>query len=75
LIFDATNETGIKYANKYVKKTGNTNALMYFYVNDGIDFARKTGTVLIEERLFFTDARKILSKRLGALHENSNENC
>jgi O-methyltransferase involved in polyketide biosynthesis len=65
LIFDATNETGIKYANNYVRKTGNTNALMYFYVNDGIDFACKTGTVLIEERPFFTDARKILSKKLG----------
>ncbi|MDR2177005.1 MAG: class I SAM-dependent methyltransferase [Treponema sp.] len=65
LIFDAANETGIQYANKYVKKTGNTNALMSFYVNDGIDFARKTGAVLIEERVFFTDARKLLSKKLG----------
>jgi O-methyltransferase involved in polyketide biosynthesis len=65
LIFDATNETGIKYARKYVKKTGNTDALMYFYVNDGVNFARKTDTVLIEERVFFTDARKILSKKMG----------
>jgi O-methyltransferase involved in polyketide biosynthesis len=65
LIFDAANKTGIKYANNYVKKTGNTNALMYFYVNDGIDFARKTDTILIEERVFFTDARKMLSKKLG----------
>jgi O-methyltransferase involved in polyketide biosynthesis len=65
LIFDATNKTGIKYANKYVKKTGNTSALMYFYVNDGIGFAHKTGTVLIEERMFFMDARKMLSKKLG----------
>jgi O-methyltransferase involved in polyketide biosynthesis len=65
LIFDATNETGIKYANSYVNKTGNANALMHFYVNDGLDFARKTDTVLIEERVFFTDARKILAKKLG----------
>jgi O-methyltransferase involved in polyketide biosynthesis len=65
LIFDAANETGIKYANNYVKKTGNANALMYFYVNDGMDFARKTGTILIEERVFFTGARKMLSKKLG----------
>ncbi|MDR2045158.1 MAG: class I SAM-dependent methyltransferase [Clostridium sp.] len=65
LIFDAANKTGIQYANKYVKKTGNTNALMYFYVDDGVDFARKTNTVLIEERVFFTAARKILSKKLG----------
>jgi O-methyltransferase involved in polyketide biosynthesis len=65
LIFDAANETGIKYANKYVRKTGNTGALMYFYVNDSGDFARKTATVLMEERVFFTDARKLLSKKLG----------
>ncbi|MDR2143432.1 MAG: class I SAM-dependent methyltransferase [Treponema sp.] len=65
LIFDATNETGIKYANRYVRKTGNTSAMMYFYVNDSAEFARKTGTILIEERPFFTDARKLLSKKLG----------
>jgi O-methyltransferase involved in polyketide biosynthesis len=57
LIFDATNETGIKYANKYVKKTGNTDALMYFYIDDSIEFSKKTGTKLIEESVFFTDAR------------------
>jgi O-methyltransferase involved in polyketide biosynthesis len=65
LIFDAANERGIKYANRYVKKTGNANALMYFHVNDGIDFARRTGAVLLEERVFFTDARKLLAKKLG----------
>ncbi|MDR0732138.1 MAG: class I SAM-dependent methyltransferase [Treponema sp.] len=65
LIFDATNETGIKYTNKYVKKTGNADALMYFYVNDSTEFSKKTGTKLIEERVFFTDARKMLAKKLG----------
>jgi O-methyltransferase involved in polyketide biosynthesis len=65
LLFDATNATGIKYANNYVRKTGNTNALMHFYVNDGIDFSHKTDTVLLEERVFFTDARRMLSKKLG----------
>jgi O-methyltransferase involved in polyketide biosynthesis len=65
LIFDATNETGIKYTNKYVRKTGNTNAMMYFYINDSAEFAQKTGTILIEERPFFTDARKRLSKKLS----------
>jgi O-methyltransferase involved in polyketide biosynthesis len=41
LIFDATNSTGIKYANKYVKKTGNTDARMYFYIDDSIEFSKK----------------------------------
>ena len=65
LIFDATNEKGIKYANRYVRKTGNTSAVMYFFVNDGTAFARKTGTTLLERRTFFTDARKMLGKKLG----------
>jgi O-methyltransferase involved in polyketide biosynthesis len=64
LMFDATDETGIEYANRYVKKTGNADALMRFFVNDGNGFARKTDTVLTEERVFFTDARKLLSKKL-----------
>ncbi len=64
LIFDATNETGIKYANKYVKKTGNTGALMHFFVNDSAEFAKITATTMIEERVFFTDARKMLSKKM-----------
>lgn len=65
LIFDATNETGIRYANHYVKKTGNKDALMHFYVNDGKAFAQKSGAALIEERPFFTDARRMLAKKLG----------
>lgn len=64
LIFDATNETGIRYADRYVRKTGNTDARMYFFINDSTAFARDTATVLLEERPFFTDARKMLSGRL-----------
>jgi O-methyltransferase involved in polyketide biosynthesis len=64
LIFDATNGKGIKYANRYVRKTGNTSAAMYFFVNDGREFARKTGTTLLERRTFFTDARKMPGRKL-----------
>ncbi|MDR1893884.1 MAG: class I SAM-dependent methyltransferase [Spirochaetales bacterium] len=65
LIFDATNSTGIKYANRYVQKTGNTDALMHFCIDDSIEFSKRTETKLIEERVFFTDARKMLAKKLG----------
>ena len=65
LIFDATNETGIKYTNRYVRKTGNTAAAMYFFVNDCEAFARKSGTKLVERRPFFGDARTMLAKKLG----------
>ena len=64
LIFDATNSIGIKYANKYVQKTGNTSAQMYFYVDDGAAFAQKCGMQLLEQRSFYTVARKMLKRKL-----------
>jgi len=64
LIFDATNEVGIKYANKYVQKTGNTSAQMYFYVNDCSAFAQKCSMTLMEQRTFYTAARKMLKRKL-----------
>ena len=64
LIFDATNETGLAYANKYVKKTGNDYAPMHFYINNSALFAEKVRAKLIEERPFFSDARKILGRKL-----------
>ena len=64
LVFDATNEAGLKYANKYVKSVGSDDAIMSFCVEDGYKFALKAGVNLIEERVFFTDALKILSGRL-----------
>ena len=64
LIFEATNAIGIKYANKYVQKTGNTSAQMYFYVNDCSDFAQKCGMTLMEQRTFYTAERKMLKRKL-----------
>ena len=64
LVFDATNEAGLKYANKYVKSVGNDEAIMRFCVEDGRKFALKAGVNLIEERVFFTDALKILARLL-----------
>jgi putative tetracenomycin polyketide synthesis O-methyltransferase tcmP len=64
LVFDATNEAGLKYANKYVKSIGNDDAIMRFCVDDGRKFALEAGVNLIEERVFFVGARKMLSRRL-----------
>ena len=47
LVFDATNSTGLKLANKYVQKTGNVNAKMYFSVDNPKEFANSTNTKLI----------------------------
>lgn len=58
------NEKAIAYANKYVKKTGNKDAEMHFWVDDPSAFARKCGIHLIEQKPFFTEARKTLKKQL-----------
>lgn len=65
LVFDATNEVGIRYAQKYVKKTGNTSAMMYFYINDAEAFAREQGITLLQSRGFFAEARKMIGKKTG----------
>lgn len=63
ILFDATDKYGIKYANKYVKKTGN-NAMLKFYIETGDKFAKDTNTSLLSWRCFFTEARKILKTKL-----------
>ena len=63
LIFDATNTKGLDYVNKYVKKTGNSSALMYCAIDDPAAFAREAGCELIEVRSFYTVARRMLKGR------------
>lgn len=46
LIFDGTNSQGLKLTNKYVQKTGNTDVLMYFCIDDPLEFSKITGTKL-----------------------------
>ena len=66
LIFDtARKKTGLRFANWYIKRTGNLEALMYFYIEDSVSFSKKTDTILVEELTFFTDARKLLRKKLN----------
>ncbi len=67
MIFDATSRLGLLYTNWFIKRTGNTNALMYFGVDDCRAFAQKCGTVLLEERTFFPDALKMLGKKLSLM--------
>ena len=58
LVFDATNSKGLKLANKYVKKAGNTDAQMYFSIDSPEEFAALTNTRLIEVDGFFDGALK-----------------
>ncbi len=55
IVFDIVNESGLKAANKYVKKTGNDNALMHFYINDSKEFIEKLEhAILLAEYPFFS---------------------
>ena len=65
MVFDATNEIGIRYARRYVKKSGNQEAMMYFYVNDPLKFAEENGVELLEVRGFYKEARKIIGRKLN----------
>ena len=65
LIFDAANKFGNLYCNFYVKRTGNKSAMMYFYINDEVKFAKKVNCQLIECRGFYKDALRILDEKLG----------
>ena len=60
LVFDSTSSGGLEYANAYVRKTGNKNAMMYFSVDDPKAFADSLGVTLVSADPFFTDARRML---------------
>ncbi len=64
VIFDAMTGKAIKYANDYIKKTGNHDAELHFSADNGQSVAEKCGMKLVEERPFFGDARKQLKKKL-----------
>ncbi|WP_283171068.1 class I SAM-dependent methyltransferase [Curtanaerobium respiraculi] len=64
LVFDATDTKGLEFTNRYVEKTGNEAARMYFGLDDPRDFAARAGIGLLEVSGFYDDARK-LGWRLG----------
>lgn len=65
LVFDAADKIGLALANRFVRKSGNTSARMYFYINDAKAFASETGTSLVECRMFYTDTRRLLRGRIS----------
>ncbi len=65
MLFDATSESGLKFTNWFIKRTGNASAIMYFGINDAKEFANKCGMQLLEEKTFFPDALQMLGNKLG----------
>lgn len=64
LLFDATNKSGLAFANWFIRRTGNKDSRMHFYINDTLEFAKQSGTKLLEERTFFKDALRMLGEEL-----------
>lgn len=75
LVFDATNTKGLKFTNWFIKRTGNADAVMTFAVDDSACFAVKANANLLEERLFFSEIRKILGKRVNLISRYSMKNA
>ena len=73
MIFDATNEVGIRYAQRNVKRSGNRDAMMYFYINDAEKFARENGAQLLELRGFYEEARKNDREKAEPLYPHGHE--
>lgn len=65
ILFDAMTGKAIRYANEHIKKTGNKNAALHFFVDDPAAPARECGMRLIEQKPFFTEARKQLKRQLS----------
>jgi len=65
MLFDATSESGLKFTNWFIKRTGNASAIMYFGINDSKEFANKCSMELLEEKTFFPEALKMLGKKLS----------
>ncbi len=64
IIFDTVSSAGLKFVNRYVKKTGNTHARMYFAINDADDFAKLSNTKLIKATSMYSMISKSFKKNL-----------
>ena len=65
VVFDCPSSKGVAYANSYVKKTGNQNALIYFYVDDADSFAKEAQAEIRSAETFYAETRKVLKKGLS----------
>ena len=65
VVFDCPSSKGVAYANSYVKKTGNQNALIYFYVDDADSFAKEAQAEIRSAETFYVETRKVLKKGLS----------
>ncbi|PIE47105.1 MAG: conjugal transfer protein [Gammaproteobacteria bacterium] len=63
-VFDCNNKIALAISNRYVKKTGNKNASMYFYINDINAYLRHLNldVKLVKEYMMYHYSRRILRR-------------
>ncbi len=64
MVFDCNNQVALRISNRYVKKTGNQNAPMYFYINDINTYLKHLDLDinLVKEYMMYHYSRRILKK-------------
>lgn len=65
ILFDATSESGLKFTNWFIKRTGNASAIMHFGINNSKEFANRCDMQLLAENTFFPDALQLLGNKLS----------
>lgn len=63
-VFDCNSQKALKISNRYVKKTGNKNAPMYFYIDNINEYLKNLnlGITLVDEYMMCQYSRKILKR-------------
>ena len=64
-MFDSPNSKALGYTNRYVKKSGNNEARIKFFIDDDNEFANKVNAKLLSSSTFFIETRKVVKKGLN----------
>ncbi len=64
VVFDCNSKQALKISNRYVKKTGNNSAPMYFYINDIKAYLKELNLdiTLVKEYMMYHYSRKLLKR-------------
>jgi len=65
ILFDVTNENGLRYTNKLIKKTGVSKKEMHFCIDNPNRFAYLTDTSVLESVPLYDEPLKVLSRNLS----------
>lgn len=65
IVFDSPNSKALGYTNRYVKKSGNSEARIKFFIDDDNEFVNKVNAKLLSSSTFFIETRKVVKRGLS----------